>query len=52
VSERLGIDLVTTIDRREWGINFNNEVAEGIANLGWDVTIEAALELFAEGSGV
>jgi polyisoprenoid-binding protein YceI len=51
VSERLGIDLVTTIDRREWGINFNNEVAEGIANLGWDVTVEAALELFAD-SGV
>jgi polyisoprenoid-binding protein YceI len=48
VSERLGIDLTTTIDRREWGINFNNEVAEGIANLGWEVSIEAALELFAD----
>jgi polyisoprenoid-binding protein YceI len=47
VSERLGIDLATTIDRREWGIDFNNEVAEGIINLGWDVEIEAALELFA-----
>ena len=50
VSERLGIDLVTTIDRRNWGINFNNEVAEGITNLGWDVTVEAALELFLEES--
>lgn len=48
VSERLGIDLVTTIDRRKWGINFNNEVAEGVANLGWDVTIDAALELFVD----
>jgi polyisoprenoid-binding protein YceI len=48
ISERLGIDLRTVIDRRDWGINFNNEVAEGIINLGWDVTIEAALELFAE----
>ena len=48
VSERLGIDLVTTIDRRNWGINFNNEVAEGVTNLGWDVTVEAALELFLE----
>lgn len=46
VSERLGIDLTTVIDRRDFGINFNNEVAEGIANLGWDVKIEAALELF------
>jgi polyisoprenoid-binding protein YceI len=48
LSERLGIDIVTTIDRREWGINFNSEVADGIANLGWDVAIEAALELFAD----
>jgi polyisoprenoid-binding protein YceI len=46
VSERLGIDLKTTIDRREWGINFNNEVAEGITNLGWDVKVTAALELY------
>lgn len=29
-----------------FGIAFNNEVADGIANLGWDVQIEAALELF------
>jgi polyisoprenoid-binding protein YceI len=50
VSERLGIDLVTTIDRRNWGINFNTEVAEGISNLGWDVTVEAALELFLDES--
>jgi polyisoprenoid-binding protein YceI len=46
VTQRLGIDLTTTIDRRDFGIAFNNEVAEGIANLGWDVRIEAALELF------
>jgi polyisoprenoid-binding protein YceI len=46
VSERFGIDLTTTIDRREWEINFNNEIAEGITNLGWDVKIEAALELY------
>jgi polyisoprenoid-binding protein YceI len=44
-AERLGIDLTTTIDRRDFGINFNNEVAEGVVNLGWDVKIEAALEL-------
>ena len=48
VSERLGIDLVTTIDRRDWDINFNTEVAQGVTNLGWDVTVEAALELFLE----
>jgi polyisoprenoid-binding protein YceI len=49
VTERLGIDLVTTIDRREFGITFNNEVAEGIVNLGWEVQIEAALELHESG---
>lgn len=48
VSERLGIDLKTTIDRREWGVSFNNEVAEGVANLGWDVEITAALELYID----
>ena len=51
VSDRLGIDLKATIDRREWGINFNNEVAEGITNLGWDVKVTAALELFINDEG-
>jgi polyisoprenoid-binding protein YceI len=47
-SERFGIDLTTTIDRRDFGILFNNEVAEGVLNLGWNVKIEAALELVRE----
>jgi polyisoprenoid-binding protein YceI len=51
VSERLGIDLTTTIDRREWGVSFNNEVAQGVTNLGWDVRIDAALELFQDVQG-
>lgn len=44
-SERLGIDLSTVIDRRDFGITHNNELAEGVLNLGWDVSIEVALEL-------
>jgi polyisoprenoid-binding protein YceI len=44
-SERLGIDLNTAIDRREFAMTHNNEYAEGILNLGWDVGIEVALEL-------
>ncbi|HEX4110425.1 MAG TPA: YceI family protein [Solirubrobacteraceae bacterium] len=44
-SDRLAIDLSTTVDRRGFGIDFNNELAAGILNLGWDVTIEVALEL-------
>jgi polyisoprenoid-binding protein YceI len=51
VSDRLGIDLKTTIDRREWGINFNNEIAEGVTNLGWDVKVTAALELYIDSQG-
>lgn len=47
----IGINLKATIDRREWGINFNNEISEGIANLGWDVKITAALELVSELAG-
>lgn len=47
VSERLGIDLTATIDRREFGITHNNEIAEGVLNLGWDVTIDVSLELVA-----
>jgi polyisoprenoid-binding protein YceI len=44
-SERLAIDLSTVIDRRDFGMTHNNELAEGVFNLGWDVTIEVALEL-------
>jgi polyisoprenoid-binding protein YceI len=44
-SERLAIDLSTVIDRRDFGITHNNELAEGVLNLGWDVAIEVALEL-------
>lgn len=46
-SERLAIDLTTTIDRRHFGITHNNEITEGVLNLGWEVAIEVALELVA-----
>jgi polyisoprenoid-binding protein YceI len=49
VSERLGIDLTASIDRREYGIEFNSEIADGILNLGWEVTIEVSLELIGAG---
>jgi polyisoprenoid-binding protein YceI len=44
-SDRLGIDLSTVIDRREFDMTHNNHYAEGVFNLGWDVAIEVALEL-------
>ena len=51
ISERLGIDLTTTIDRREWGIMFNTEMVPGVQNLGWDVKLEATLELYVQVDG-
>jgi polyisoprenoid-binding protein YceI len=47
VHDHLGIDLDLTIDRRDFGIDFNNELLAGGLNLGWDVRIELALELSA-----
>jgi polyisoprenoid-binding protein YceI len=44
VHEHLGIDLELTIDRRDFGVSFNNELPNGALNLGWDVTLELSLE--------
>lgn len=46
--ERLEIDLTTTIDRRDFGIDFDREASEGFDNVGWDVELGAALELYLE----
>ncbi|MFT3864157.1 MAG: YceI family protein [Solirubrobacterales bacterium] len=45
VSDHIGIDLTTVIDRREFGLEFNNELPGGVRNLGWDVRLTVALEL-------
>jgi polyisoprenoid-binding protein YceI len=47
VHDHVGIDLELTIDRRDFGVDFNNELLAGGLNLGWDVRIELALELTA-----
>jgi polyisoprenoid-binding protein YceI len=44
VHEHLGIDLELTIDRRDFGVSFNNELGNGALNLGWEVTLELSLE--------
>jgi polyisoprenoid-binding protein YceI len=49
VSDRLGIDLTAAIDRRDFGLGFNTEIASGVLNLGWEVKIEVALELIGAG---
>lgn len=45
VSDHLGIELRTVLDRREFGLEFNNELPNGLENLGWEVTLDVALEL-------
>lgn len=45
VADHIGIDFTAVIDRREFGLNFNNELPNGIVNLGWDVRLAVALEL-------
>ncbi|HWI23113.1 MAG TPA: YceI family protein [Baekduia sp.] len=43
-TQHIGFDLKTTIDRRDFGVTENNELADGQLNLGWDVEIDFSLE--------
>lgn len=42
--EHFGMDLAMTIDRREFGVDHNNNLLDGRVNLGWDVRIDFSLE--------
>ncbi len=42
---RFGIELGVKIDRRDFDVSFNNDLPSGVANLGWEVTIDVSLEL-------
>lgn len=44
-AEVVGLDLATTVDRRDYGINWQAQVPSGGDVLAWDVTIEVHLEL-------
>lgn len=44
-SDAVGFDLETTIDRREYGLNWQAELPKGGEVLAWDVTLEIHLEL-------
>jgi polyisoprenoid-binding protein YceI len=44
-NERLGLELETTIDRTEFGIDWNAELPSGGQVLANDVTLTAQLEL-------
>jgi polyisoprenoid-binding protein YceI len=41
---RVGVELSSTIDRREFGLDWQEELPGGGDTLGWDVTLEALME--------
>ena len=45
---RVGIELSATVDRRDFGLHWQERLPDGGDTLGWDVTLEALLE-FVEG---
>jgi polyisoprenoid-binding protein YceI len=47
-SEVVGLDLEATVDRRDYGLNWQAPLPGGGNALGWDVTLEVHLELAAE----
>ena len=44
-NERVAFGIETTVDRREFGINWQNQLPDGSEALAWDVTISADLQL-------
>jgi polyisoprenoid-binding protein YceI len=47
-AEVVGLDLEATIDRRDYGLNWQAPLPTGGEVLGWDVTLEVHLELVKE----
>jgi polyisoprenoid-binding protein YceI len=44
-NERVAFELQTTVDRREFGLNWQNQLPDGSDALAYDVTISADLQL-------
>jgi polyisoprenoid-binding protein YceI len=44
-AEVVGLDLQATIDRRDYGLDWQAQLPSGGEVLGWDVTLQAHLEL-------
>jgi polyisoprenoid-binding protein YceI len=49
-SDRLGIELETTVDRHDYGLDWNMDMPDGSKILGDEVTLTAHLELIKEDS--
>ncbi|MGH3385787.1 MAG: YceI family protein [Nocardioidaceae bacterium] len=48
-SQRAGFELSSTIDRRDWGLNYQMPLPNGAIALGWDVVLTAHVELVKRG---
>jgi polyisoprenoid-binding protein YceI len=44
-NERVAFELETTVDRRDFGLQWQNQLPDGSEALAWDVTIAADLQL-------
>jgi polyisoprenoid-binding protein YceI len=42
--ERVGLELAATIDRKDWGLDWQAELPSGGDALGWSVELSAHLE--------
>jgi polyisoprenoid-binding protein YceI len=47
-NSRVGFDLETTIDRREFGLNWQNPLPNGSDSLAWRVVVSVDLQLVAQ----
>lgn len=47
-NERVGFQLKATVDRREFGLNWQNQLPNGKEALDWDVTIDVELQFVAQ----
>jgi polyisoprenoid-binding protein YceI len=46
--QRAALDLTATVDRRDWGFNFQAQLPRGGDVLSWDVALSVHLELVAD----
>jgi polyisoprenoid-binding protein YceI len=44
-NERVAFELETVVDRREYGLNWQNQLPDGTDALAWDVTLTVDLQL-------
>jgi polyisoprenoid-binding protein YceI len=48
-NDRVGFELETTVDRREFGLNWQNPLPNGSDSLAWQVVVSVDLQFVAQG---